>query len=797
MPGFNYGGGVGDGTSWSSERGSEPAPGGGSTGNSGNHSGTGGSSGSGSSSAGNWAQSGPLNSALINAAIREALLNGLPRNSIASTQTPAYVSMRAAFDALPVDKQAGAREQITRAWQRAHDEMPDRVTREHDTAERTISVTSSNSAKVTMAQAVTQVSTDLQNAQQVNQANNARHQAEAAAANAAAEIQRQNAISAARIAGATQSVSQATAALDQTTRDAGAASSAASGARAVAQQKRQAATSANTEAIQAEQAYTALLAKITGKSPAGTSYSVKNGTFGYNKTITRDTANHTLTYTVWNSTGITVAQRDAAQTDAINKRNYAANLAAEAGAAEQASAGADIAARDAETRRLAAVAALDAARNEAARVAAAEQARKEAEAAEQKRRADAANKAAEEARQAAEQASKQRARQAAADKLLSADIQSVRGVPVSAPMESVPVAWAVAARGGVTLGTDVSGGVWARVTAALAELRGIATASLAGPVAVTIAALLWPEKAGAGSDVVPGRDVSGLIPGDVLSLPDGTSLAQAADSGTGVAMQVYGRLFVRDNGVLETQLVRSPVAGNVPVVRAVLDKETGYWGYTLPAMPGVPAQTILVSPADAPGVNGPLGLSGPVPLPEEIVHTGGQNVVPQGITTTTLPVEEEDTYGFILIFPAESGLKPLYVMYRSPRNMSGTVEGNGKQVGSNWLGDASVGYGAPIPSQIADKLRGREFGSFDAFRKAFWKATSDTSELNSQFKKQNRTNIKNGLSPFVPESERVGGRQRFELHHVKPISKGGAVYDVDSIRVTTPKRHIEIHKGDK
>lgn len=68
---------------------------------------------------------------------------------------------------------------------------------------------------MTMAQAVTQVSTDLQNAQQVNQANNARHQAEAAAANAAAEIQRQNAISAARIAGATQSVSRATAALDQ------------------------------------------------------------------------------------------------------------------------------------------------------------------------------------------------------------------------------------------------------------------------------------------------------------------------------------------------------------------------------------------------------------------------------------------------------------------------------------------------------------------------------------------------------------------------------------------------------
>jgi hypothetical protein len=36
MPGFSYGG-QGDGTNWSSERGTGPEPGGGSTGNSGNH----------------------------------------------------------------------------------------------------------------------------------------------------------------------------------------------------------------------------------------------------------------------------------------------------------------------------------------------------------------------------------------------------------------------------------------------------------------------------------------------------------------------------------------------------------------------------------------------------------------------------------------------------------------------------------------------------------------------------------------------------------------------------------------
>ncbi|WOX37637.1 hypothetical protein R3983_11900, partial [Serratia marcescens] len=41
MGGFNYGGGKGDGTNWSSERGNEPAPGGGSQGNGGRDSSSG------------------------------------------------------------------------------------------------------------------------------------------------------------------------------------------------------------------------------------------------------------------------------------------------------------------------------------------------------------------------------------------------------------------------------------------------------------------------------------------------------------------------------------------------------------------------------------------------------------------------------------------------------------------------------------------------------------------------------------------------------------------------------------
>ena len=418
---------------------------------------------------------------------------------------------------------------------------------------------------------------------------------------------------------------------------------------------------------------------------------------------------------------------------------------------------------------------------------------RQAAAAEQKRLADIA---AEQARIAAEQEKVRQARQAAVNKLKSSGIQSVRGLPTTAAPAASPLTWSVASAGGISLGSDVAGAVWSRISAALAELRGIMAASMAGPVAVTVAGLLYSRDVGVGSDVVPGRDISAMMPGDAFSLPDTATLDAAADGKTGVSMPVRGRMVLRDDGTLETQLVRTTVAGNVPVVRGVLDPATGYWSYALPAMAGVPGQTILVSPSDAPGINGPLGLAGPVPLPEFIVHTGGEDSAPQGVTVTTTPVTEDlDFNDLILIFPSDSGLKPLYIMLRNPRNIPGTASGNGQQTGDNWLGSAGTGDGAPIPSQIADKLRGREFGSFDAFRRAVWGEVGKEATLTSQFNESNKKALRKGYSPFPPEAEQVGGRTRYELHHITPIKDGGAVYNIDNIRILTPKRHIDLHKN--
>lgn len=53
-----------------------------------------------------------------------------------------------------------------------------------------------------------------------------------------------------------------------------------------------------------------------------------------------------------------------------------------------------------------------------------------------------------------------------------------------------------------------------------------------------------------------------------------------------------------------------------------------------------------------------------------------------------------------------------------------------------------------------------------------------------------------GKAPKTPKDGVVGKRSSFEIHHDKLISRGGEVYDMGNLRVTTPKRHIDIHRGN-
>ncbi|CNC20510.1 colicin/pyocin immunity family protein [Yersinia pseudotuberculosis] len=86
-------------------------------------------------------------------------------------------------------------------------------------------------------------------------------------------------------------------------------------------------------------------------------------------------------------------------------------------------------------------------------------------------------------------------------------------------------------------------------------------------------------------------------------------------------------------------------------------------------------------------------------------------------TTPPFPVpDEKDFNDYILVFPADSGVQPIYVYLKdSPRSQPGTATGKG-EILSGTERCASAGLGASIPAQVADKLRGKYFRNFDHFR---------------------------------------------------------------------------------
>lgn len=204
--------------------------------------------------------------------------------------------------------------------------------------------------------------------------------------------------------------------------------------------------------------------------------------------------------------------------------------------------------------------------------------------------------------------------------------------------------------------------------------------------------------------------------------------------------------------------------------------------------------TILWTPQ-----RGPLGSMPPLVYPDRgeqlntiLVHPISENTDSQ---IEGLPGEDITAEDCILVFPAETGLKSLYVVFSRPARLTpGTVTGIGEDVSGIWLAGAGTGIGVPIPTRIAERLRGREFSSFDAFRKAFWTEVVDDPDLSSQFIPDNIERMQNGNAPKARYKDANGSKGSFEIHHIDPISKGGEVYNVDNLRINTPKNHADIHR---
>ncbi|MBW3507011.1 S-type pyocin domain-containing protein [Pseudomonas sp. NKUCC02_KPG] len=222
---------------------------------------------------------------------------------------------------------------------------------------------------------------------------------------------------------------------------------------------------------------------------------------------------------------------------------------------------------------------------------------------------------------------------------------------------------------------------------------------------------------------------------------------------------------------------------NVPVIKAEPR------GEQLVADFGGGIEIIWTPAADPNAVLGIPALKGVTLKPAVWVYPPGEKA-DQILINPEYPPDYQDA---IIWFPSQPQIAPIYLSL-SVRHVPGVVTGSGQDVSGIWLAGADTGPGAPIPTCIADRLRGRKFSSFDKFRAAFWEEVANDPELSAQFVKRNRNRMREGYAPNARERDTVGKRNTFELHHVERITDGGPVYDVDNLRVNTPKNHIENHR---
>ncbi|MFJ4350847.1 S-type pyocin domain-containing protein [Pseudomonas sp. NPDC089428] len=332
---------------------------------------------------------------------------------------------------------------------------------------------------------------------------------------------------------------------------------------------------------------------------------------------------------------------------------------------------------------------------------------------------------------------------------------------------------------GVALGTAIR--------SAVASLSVASIEAVAGPFLVGTFALLYTPKLG--NAELPDNYVLTSPLTDLTVELDAAAQAAALELGT-VDLPVRMGDMREQVGSIELFAARTGgavIPSTVPVLAAAYDAQSGQYTVTTD---DIPSRTLTWTPAVEPQDSSttlpatpPSGaaLVGPTLEPLE----GRLDIYPE------LPDFGFDDY--VIIFPADSGLPPLYVMFKSRRLMAGEVEGEGKLIDGELLHDGNR-EGAPIPMQIASELRGQKFSSWNAYRRRLWQLIGRSPLFEGQFDRVDRALMLRGLAPYASKAEWIGGRIKYEIHHVKPISDGGGVYDNDNLVIISPKFHIELHK---
>lgn len=348
----------------------------------------------------------------------------------------------------------------------------------------------------------------------------------------------------------------------------------------------------------------------------------------------------------------------------------------------------------------------------------------------------------------------------------------------------------VSASGAIAVAETAVLTLQAAIRAAIAGLTA-AVASVASGLFVGVSALVYSPKLANGE--LP-ESYSFSIPVSDIAPDNKEDLhAIAAAEGT---IELPFRLSSKANAQGGSELIvinttASGLSSSIKVVAATHNPEHNTYSVTTSDNPST---TLIWTPAETPQ-SSPTTL--PLENPAPSVFSG-TSVTPIEGRIDIFPQAGETSFrDIITVFPRDSGLPPIYVMFRDRREDPGVVTGNGEPISDNWLSGASVGDGAAIPSHIADQMRGQKFTNFKEFRETFWRLVGSDPELASQFTNQNKAHLFKGRAPFVRRLDSAGARTKFELHHRVRLSDGGPVFDIDNLRIATPRLHISIHQKGK
>ncbi|MGE9765230.1 S-type pyocin domain-containing protein [Pseudomonas sp. PDM20] len=340
---------------------------------------------------------------------------------------------------------------------------------------------------------------------------------------------------------------------------------------------------------------------------------------------------------------------------------------------------------------------------------------------------------------------------------------ALRGLAPAGPQESCGgLCDVVSAGGAVASGGQVAAGVGGRAVGG-----GILTGGVVGGALLGVVAMLWPSSLG---------DSALYTEEQLRTMRQGrTRVRIRVEQQSDGKLKGYGF-----NTQLRSEWEMIPVVQFEPTgSQMVADLGDGIGLIWTPA----------ANPADTLGIP---ALEAAPQAPQITIYPP----VEQADTLIVNPIYPPEYRDFILVFPAGSGIAPLYIVMNA-RHEPGTVRGAGEYVSGTWLLGAAEGLGAPIPASVANELRGKSFNSFNSFRRALWKAVAKDSELVAKSTRKNLQRMQKGKAPRVREVDMVGGRQSFELHHVDRVTDGGEVYDVDNLRVNTPRNHITLHRKSK